>query len=105
MSLASRLREAVDGKVALHPGLMVKVKTKGGALVTRGRITSVDPDVGVVMVANQDAGADLRVDVDPKSYVIWVEPPGEQVPRFPAEVTMYVRASRPGAHAFSNVKM
>lgn len=103
--LSEQLKKAVDGKVALHPGLMVKVRTKGGELVTRGRITQVDPEVNVVTVANEDAGADLRVDVDPKHYVIWVEPPGEQVPRLPQEVTMYVRATRPGVHAFSNVKM
>lgn len=103
--LSQQLREAKAAKVALHPGLVVKVKTKAGKLVTRGRIVSVDPDVGVVNVANEDAGADLRVDVDPKHYVIWVEPPGNYVPRFPGETTLYVRTSRPGAHAFSNVKM
>lgn len=103
--MSEQLKKAVDGKVPLHPGLVVKVKTKGGELVTRGRIVTVDPEVNVVTVANEDAGADLRVDVDPKNYVIWVEPPGEQVPRLPPETTLYVRSSRPGAHAFSNVKM
>ena len=104
-SFSEQLREAVESKIALHPGLMVKVKTKAGKLVTQGRITDVDPDVGFVSIANEDAGADLRVDVDPERYVIWVLPPSSYVPRFPPEATLYIRSSRPGAHAFSNVKM
>lgn len=103
--LSDQLREAKDAKVILHPGLRVKVKTKAGKLVTQGDITEVDPDVGVVRIANAESGADLRVDVDPKHYVIWVVPPTGYVPRLPGETTLYVRASRPGAHAFSNVKM
>lgn len=103
--LSQRLREAKDARVVLHPGLMVKVKTKAGALVTKGRITDVMPDEGVVFVANEDAGADLRVGVDSKNYEIWVVPPTNYVPRLPDETTLYVRTSRPGPHAFSNVKM
>jgi len=103
--LSQQLREAKAAKVALHPGLVVKVKTKAGKLVTRGYITAVNPDEGVVFIANQDAGADLRVGVDTKHYVIWVEPPTNYVPRLPGETTLYIRTSRPGPHAFSNVKM
>lgn len=103
--LSDQLREAKDAKVALHPGLLVKVKTKAGELVTRGRITAVHPDEEVVFVANEDAGADLRVGVDTKHYVIWVEPPTNYVPRLPGETTLYMRTSRPGVHAFSNKKM
>jgi len=102
---SEQLREAVNAKVALYPGLIVKVKTKAGKLVTQGRITDVDPDVGFVSVANEGAGADLRVDVDPEKYVIWVMSPSNHDPRLPPETTLYVRTSRPGAHAFSNVKM
>lgn len=103
--LSRQLREAKSSKVALHPGLIVKVRTKRGALVTQGMITNVDPDVGYVSVADNEAGADLRVDVDAERYNIWVEPPADYAPRMPPEVTLYVRSSRPGAHAFSNVKM
>lgn len=104
-SYSEQLKEAKDAKIALHPGLVVKVKTKAGKLVTQGRITNVDPDIGFVSVANEDAGADLRVDVDPKHYVIWVLPPTNYVPRLPDQTTLYIRTSRPGPHAFSNVKM
>lgn len=101
---SKQLSEAME-KVVLHPGLRVKVKTKAGELVTQGDITDVDVDVGFVRIANTEDGADLRVDVDPKHYVIWVIPPTNYVPRLPGETTLYIRTSRPGPHAFSNKKM
>lgn len=103
--LSQELREAKNSKVVLHPGLLVKVRTKKGALVGQGLITNVDPEIGFVTVADTSAGADLRVDVDAERYNIWVDPPSDYAPRMPPEVTLYMRGSRPGAHANAKIKM
>jgi hypothetical protein len=96
--LSQRLRKAATEKMLLSPGLQVTVYNERGKVMVKGHIREVDPDVGIVRVQDDFSGADLQVDVDPTRYDLQVHAPGEPTVRHPAQVTLYVRPSRPGPH-------
>lgn len=96
--LSQRLRKAATEKMLLSPGLRVTVYNERGKVMVQGYIVEVDPVVGVVRVQDDTSGADLQVDVDPTRYDLQVHAPGEPTARYPAQVTLYVRPSRPGGY-------
>jgi len=96
--LSQRLRKAATEKMLLSPGLRVTVYNERGKVMVQGHIVEVDPVVGVVRVQDDTSGADLQVDVDPTRYDLQVHAPGEPTARYPAQVTLYVRPSRPGGY-------
>ena len=103
-TISHQLREAVDNKVVLYPGMIVDVKTKSGSLVTKGYITLVDPEVGFVTVANLNNGSDFRVDVDPDEYEILIKNP-ENDENNKEVTTLYAKNSMPGIYAYSKTYM
>jgi len=96
MRLSEQLQQAKDARIKLHVGLGVRIRTQDGRDVAEGRITEVDVATHTIRVVDELSGADLQVDVDTDRYEVYVVPPGEQVPRWPPEMSLYVRASTPG---------
>jgi hypothetical protein len=92
-------------RVPLYLGQAVVVRTKAGERVIEGHIEEMLPETGVVRVRDRSAGTDVQVDLDPEVYDLWikeVEPEG-RAPS-PAEATIYVRSSRPGAYSGGRFK-
>jgi hypothetical protein len=101
MRLSEQLKQAKDARIKLHVGLEVRIRTREGeTIIDQGRITEVDVATHTVRVVDELSGATLEVDVDVDRYEVYVLEPGEQVPLWPPDVSLYVRASMPGVTKF-----
>jgi len=104
MRLSEQLKQAKDARIKLHVGLQVRVRaTDGQTVIEQGRITEVDIATHTVRVVDELSGATLEVDVDVDRYEVYVLTPGEQVPLWPPDVSLYVRSSMPGVTKLKTV--
>jgi len=89
---SARLEEAAE-RVNLMAGQLVTVRSKKGKnIIKHGRITQVDPAIGVVRVRDVSSGTTLEVDVDPEKYLVWVVPPPDmEKSRLDRVKDLYVR--------------